>query len=65
MKLRWGITQKLTLVFVLFAAGVLYIVSILVYSSGRKALQNATVSRLLSEAIEKQAALETWVEEKK
>ena len=64
MKLRWGITPKLTLVFVLFAAGVLSIVSILVYSSGRKALQNATVSMLLSEAIEKQAALETWVEEK-
>ena len=64
MKLRWGITPKLTLIFVLFAAGVLSIVSILVYSRGRTALQNATVSMLLSEAIEKQAALETWVEEK-
>jgi len=64
MKLRWGITPKLTLVFVLFAAGVLSIVNILVYSSGRTALRNATISRLLSEAIEKQAALETWVEEK-
>ncbi|MFQ5795071.1 MAG: ATP-binding protein [Candidatus Bipolaricaulia bacterium] len=62
IKLRLNITPKVTLVFVLFAAGLLAGVSVLSYNSGRAALQVATVSDLLSVAIEKQAALNSWVE---
>jgi PAS domain S-box-containing protein len=65
MKLRLGIIPKLTLVFVLFAVAILAGISLLAYNSGRTALLNATTSRLLSTAIEKQAALETWVGEKR
>ncbi len=61
MKLRLGIIPKLTLVFVLFAAAVLAGVSALAFENGRSALEAATVSELLSTAIEKQAALDAWV----
>lgn len=64
MKLRLPLTLKLTLVFVIFAAVVLTLVSVLAYISGRSALQDATISDLLSTALEKQAALEVWFGER-
>ncbi len=63
MKLRLSITAKLTLVFVLFAALLLVGVGALAYTSGRTALETAITSDLLSTAIEKEAALNAWVED--
>jgi len=62
MRLRLSITVKLTLVFVMFAALLLVGVGSLAYNSGRAALEAATISDLLSVAIEKEAALNVWVE---
>ena len=64
MKLRLNITAKLTLVFVLFAALLLVGVGVLAYTSGRTALEAAITSDLLSTAIEKEAALNAWVEDR-
>jgi PAS domain S-box-containing protein len=58
---KFGITSKLTLIFVLFAGAVLVGFSIPAYNNGRSALEAATVSELLTTALEKQAALNTWV----
>jgi PAS domain S-box-containing protein len=58
---KLGITPKLTLIFVLFTGAVLTGLSIPAYNNGRTALEVATISELLSTAIEKQAALDTWV----
>ncbi len=58
---RLGITSKLSLVFVLFAGLVLAGLSIPTYNNGRAALEAATVSELLTTALEKQAALNAWV----
>ncbi len=60
-RVRLGIRLKLTLVFVLFAAVLLVGVSILSFENARSALQAATVSELLSTAIEKEAALNSWI----
>jgi len=57
------LTPKVTLVFVLFAAVVLLSVGILAYTSGRAALEAATLSGLRSTAIEKEAAFNAWVED--
>jgi signal transduction histidine kinase len=65
MKLHLGITSKLTLVFVLFAAIFVAAVGALAYDSGRVALQAATASELLATTIEKQAALDNWVDERR
>jgi signal transduction histidine kinase len=64
MKLQFDILTKLTLVFVLFAAGLLAAMGIMAYSSGGAALETAATTELFSKAIEKQAALDTWVEER-
>jgi hypothetical protein len=61
MKLQLNITPKLTLIFVLFAVLVLVVISTPAYTSGRASLEAAAVSELLSTAIEKQAALNTWI----
>ena len=58
---KLGITPKLTLVFVLFAGAVLVGLSIPAYNNGRAALLAATVSELLTNSLEKQAALNAWV----
>jgi PAS domain S-box-containing protein len=58
---KLGITSKLTLIFVLFAGAVLVGLGIPAYNNGRTALEAATVSELLSTAMEKQAALDNWV----
>src|SRR5688572_18119248 len=65
MKFRPGITAKLTLFFVFFAAILLAGVGLLAYTSGRSALESAAGSELLSTALEKEAALNNWVEDKR
>jgi PAS domain S-box-containing protein len=59
------LTLRLTLVFMLYALALLAIVAWLAYNSGKESLRSATVSELQSTAIEKQAALDEWVEEKR
>jgi PAS domain S-box-containing protein len=59
------LTPKFTLVFVLYAVALLASVAWLSYTSGRESLRSATVSELQSTAIEKQSALNEWVEEKR
>src|SRR5215216_4738825 len=57
------LTPKVTLTFVVFAVVLLASVGLLAYKSGRDSLEEATFSGLLSTAIEKEAALETWISE--
>jgi signal transduction histidine kinase len=57
------LTPKVTLTFVVFAIVLLTAVGLLAYKSGRNSLEEATFSGLLSTAIEKEAALETWISE--
>ncbi|HEX9922509.1 MAG TPA: PAS domain S-box protein, partial [Anaerolineae bacterium] len=64
MKPHLSITAKLTSLFVLFAALLLAGVGFLAYNSGRAALEAATISDLLSAAIEKEAALNAWVQDR-
>jgi len=64
MKLPLSITSKLTLLFVLFGAVLLVGVGILAYNRGRAALEAAIISELLSKALEKEAALNDWVEDR-
>jgi PAS domain S-box-containing protein len=61
---RLGITLKLTLIFAVFAGGVLLGLGIPVYNNARNALKAATFSELLTTTLEKQSALESWVTEK-
>jgi signal transduction histidine kinase len=63
MKIRLTLTTKLTITFALFASLLLAVVSTLAYTSGRSALESAAVAELFSTAIEKQSALNAWVEE--
>ncbi len=63
MRRSLRLTPKVTLVFVLFAAVLLLGVGILAYTSGRTALESATLSGLLSTAFEKQSAFNAWVED--
>lgn len=65
MKLNLGITQKLTLVFILFAAALLAGLGFLAYKSGRASLRSATITELVTTAIEKEAGLNVWVSEKR
>ncbi|MGB4976869.1 MAG: HAMP domain-containing protein [Anaerolineae bacterium] len=65
MKIRSSITRKLTLVFVLFALLLLVSMSALFYVYGRAALEAATISELRATAIEKEAALDAWITERK
>lgn len=62
MRRSLRLTTKVTLAFVLFAAVLLLGIGLLAYNSGRSALESATFSGLLSTAIEKQAAFNTWLE---
>jgi PAS domain S-box-containing protein len=59
------LTPRLTLIFILYAAALLSVVGMLAYTSGRNSLRSATISELSATAIEKQATLNQWVEEKK
>lgn len=57
------LTPKVTLTFVVFAFILLASVGVLAYRSGRISLENSTFLGLLSTAIEKESALETWISE--
>jgi PAS domain S-box-containing protein len=59
------LTPKLALVFISFATVLLLGVGALVYSSGRTALEAATLAELQSTSLEKSAALDTWIAERK
>ena len=61
---RLGIATKLTLIFVLIILAVLAGLGIPAYTSARAALTTATYSELLTTALEKQAALNSWVAER-
>ncbi|MBA3872005.1 MAG: GAF domain-containing protein [Anaerolineae bacterium] len=63
MRRSLQLTSKVTLTFVAFAVVLLSSVGVLAYESGRSSLEEATFSGLLSTAIEKEAALETWISE--
>ncbi|MHB9098604.1 MAG: hypothetical protein ACYC5X_12375, partial [Syntrophales bacterium] len=63
-KRRIGLTHKVAGVFVLFAALLLATVGSLAYYSGHNALQEATIADLRSAAVEKEAALDRWMEER-
>ncbi|MBI4717888.1 MAG: response regulator [Planctomycetes bacterium] len=60
--LLFGITARLTGVFLFFIAAVLVVVGGISYQAGRQALQAANVVELFSTAFEKEAALESWIE---
>jgi PAS domain S-box-containing protein len=51
-------------VFILYAAALLLSVGTLAYNSGRESLRTATISELQATALEKESALNGWVEEK-
>jgi PAS domain S-box-containing protein len=62
--LQLNITPKLAIVLVLFAAALLTVVGTQAYQSGHVALLRSTTSDLLSTALEKEASLESWLEER-
>ncbi len=57
-----SITLKLTLVFILFATLLLLGLSVPAYLNARYSLRSAAVSELLATSLEKEAALNAWVE---
>ena len=59
------LTPKLALVLISFATVLLLGVGALVYSSGRAALEAATFAELQSTSLEKSAALDDWIAERK
>lgn len=58
------LTPRLTLIFILYALALLIGVGFLAYNSGRNFLRSATISELQATALEKEAALNRWVEER-
>ena len=64
MRYKFGITQKTTLVFVLFAVILLTSVGVLIFNKGRATLEEAVTAELVSTALEKQMAIDGWVEER-
>jgi PAS domain S-box-containing protein len=62
MKLR--LTSRIVLLFVLLVAVLLATVGGLSYRTASKSLQAAVVSNMLGNAIEKEAALDTWMEDR-
>ncbi len=62
MKLR--LTSRIVLFFVLLAAVLLATVGVLSYRSGSESLKAAAISEMLATAVEKEAALNAWIEER-
>lgn len=56
--------SKLTLILLVFASSILAVLGTVAYLQGRSALLDATLSGLLSAAIEKEAALDAWADER-
>lgn len=63
MNLKLSITAKLTIVFVIFAALLVGVTGWLAYTSGRQALYRAVTSELFAVSLEKEAALNAWIED--
>ena len=59
------LTSRLVLVFIVYAVLLLLGVGVLAYNSGRDSLRAATISELQATALEKEAALSRWVEDKR
>jgi len=62
---KQSITVKLTLVFILFSGVLVLALSIPAYLKGQDSLRAATLSELVSTALEKQSALDNWALERK
>jgi PAS domain S-box-containing protein len=58
------LTSRIVLIFVLFVALMLATVGVLSYRSGSESLKAAAVSELLAVAIEEEAALDHWIEDR-
>ncbi len=63
--MKIGLTRRILIAFVAFAAGLVLTVGILSYRSGRDALRAAAVSAALSNAVTKERALDEWVSERR
>ena len=62
MKLR--LTTRIVLFFVFLSAVLLTSVGVLAYRSGNESLKAAAILEMLAAAVEKEAALDTWIEER-
>ncbi|MBI3546418.1 MAG: EAL domain-containing protein [Gammaproteobacteria bacterium] len=62
MKLR--LASRIVVFFVLLTAGLLGTVAVLSYRSGSKSLEAGAIAELLAKAVEKEAALDTWIDER-
>lgn len=58
------LTSRIILYFVLLATMILVLVGAMSYRSGSDSLQDAAISELLVTAIEKEAALDAWIDER-
>ncbi len=58
------LTPRLTLIFTAYASALLLGVGLMAYNSGRDALRDATISELQATALEKEASLNRWVQDK-
>ena len=65
MRLPTGITAKLTYLLVLTTGLLLAVVSGLSYTVGRSALEADSISELLAAGIEKESAINNWIDETK
>src|ERR1041384_470 len=61
---KLGLTSRIVLFFVVLATLLLAIVGVLSDRSGSESLKAAAVSDMLGNAIEKEAALDTWIRER-
>lgn len=61
---RYGITTRLTRIFVAFAAGLLAVVGGLTFITRRTVLERSAEAELLAVAAEKRAAVESWAGER-
>jgi PAS domain S-box-containing protein len=62
--MKLGLTTRIILFFVFLAAMLLTSVGVLSYRSGNESLKAAVISEMLAAAVEKEAALDIWIEER-
>ena len=58
------LTPRLALAFIVYAGALLVVIGLLAYNSGRDTLRLATITELQATALEKEAALNQWIEDK-
>ena len=58
------LTPRLALAFIIYAGALLVVIGLLAYNSGRDTLRAATITELQATALEKEAALNQWIEDK-